>query len=176
MKKIYILFVFLLLSCNSNKLIISYLKNNKYDNSKIFVFENKVKPKNAINVLNKQFEKNGMSRSRMVSDEELLELKKRYINDTIMSNWSSIDFKGLEVELIDKDFITLIKKRPEISKTKVTFFSFSKPLYINKRKMILYISETEKIGNVSVFSGVYVFEFIDKKWEIIDKLESLELN
>lgn len=176
MKKIYLIFIFSLLSCKSNNPIISYLQNNKYDNSKIFVFENQISSKKAIAVLNKQFKQNGMSRSKMISDKELLELKKRYINDTIISNWSLTDFKNLEIEIIDKDLITLIKNRPEIMKTKSTFFSFSKPLYIDKKKMILYVSETEKIGNTPVFSGVYVFKFINKKWEIIDKLESLVLN
>jgi hypothetical protein len=166
----------LFISCKSiNHPIISYAKTSSNGSEKVYIFEKKVTSKSVVNILIKEPVDNKFSRSKYITDEKCLQLKEKYKNDTINEKWSNHDFKDLNYKIISNDFIYLKNKTPEVFKDNKFLFAFSKPIYLNNKKVIFYVSEGTKIG-FSNFSGIVIMEKKKNEWVLIEKIESKELN
>lgn len=178
-KNVFIIFILLLTSCTINKPILVYtndeIKNKNPDI--VYVFKNKIASNYVINNLSKLNSDTTFTRSKFYTYNDFKNFKTKYKNDTLIEFWNNKDFKNIKCKFISNsltDFKNLLSKKN--LKIKTLFLSFSKPLYIeNDTKILFYVSKSSSFGSVE-FSKIIIMEKINKKWILIDEMETKELH
>jgi len=147
----------------------------KEDIARIVIHENKTSVNKTINTLRGPTS-NGMHpgpTSMILSDTDFLFLYEKYKNDTITETWKKSDFNNLDIAIC-KSYDYWECKNDLISKDYRYFYSLSKPLFHNKNLSFFYFSKAS--GWTVLFSGVIVMKKTDGKWEVVEKVQSTELN
>jgi hypothetical protein len=176
MKKLLILIIFSLdlLSCKTNTPIVQYVKS--YENKDTLLILND-KIRSEILITNLKYKLNKDSINNIVSP-----LKEHYssiiIKSKIIDNnikWKKSDFNQFKcVILIEsnnsfQEINDLIKKKQRI------FYSFSKPYYSKDNDIVsFYVSKSNGWSNI--FFGLITMRKNKNEWEIIETIESTELN
>jgi len=177
MKKLFIISLLSLASCTSNKILMDYMEQEikKEGITKIVIYEDKASVKYTINTLRGPTSNGKRSgpTSMILRDTDFLFLYEKYKNDTVNEAWKKSDFKNFDIKVINSE-ISLDNKVDLITKGYRYFYFLSKPLFLDENLGFFYFSKAS--GWTVLFSGVVVMKKTDGKWEVVEKVQSTELN
>lgn len=141
-----------------------------------YVFKTKLSINYTISHLKKNIKDDTTSLSKEYNYNDYLNLLNKYKKDTLVEEWSKSDFQGINCAIISNDINDLkMNYSQDIFKGNRLFFAFSNPLFIdNRKKVLFYASKAKGFGSV-LFSGIIIMKKNNKKWKLIEQIESKEL-
>lgn len=168
------IYVLLLSSCSTNSAITTFLEIDHVKVDEVIIFEKKIDPAIPLLILQGQnFNKKQMSNTKFYSWEDIEQLK----NDNSIrqiENWQVKDFFPLKVKLIAVPENS-IRSQYGRNSTDTVYYKFSETLSLkNKKTQSFYVSKSKRFGAI-MLSEVIIMQKIKGKWQIVERLESLEL-
>ncbi|MFC6097432.1 hypothetical protein ACFPVY_12325 [Flavobacterium qiangtangense] len=196
MKKIFFISLLAFTSCNSNKVLMNYMNQEmeRNDSFKIVMYENKISANKTLNTLRGPLSNritSGLPTSLILSDADFAILFEKYKNDTLTEKWNKSDFKNIDVEIIKSENLSsesnLKNKTIDVLKVKENwmykndliyrgyrfFYMLSKPLFLNENLLVFYFSKSS--GWTILSAEVVVMERVNKKWKVVERVETSEI-
>ena len=174
--KNYLLIIFslVLFSCKTNTPIVQYVKS--YENKDtLLILNDKIPSKILITNLKYKLNKDSINNIKSPLKEHYSSII--FNNKNLDNNikWEKSDFNELKYVILIESNNSFQEINDLIKKNQRLFYSFSKPYY-SKDKSIVSFYVSKSTGWSNLFFGLITMRKNKNKWEIIETLESTELN
>jgi hypothetical protein len=162
-------------SCSTTSAISAFLEIDHNKSDKVIIFDEKIDPIVTISILQgRNFHQKQLPSTKYYTWQEIEQLKSQHSKQQ-MQVWEVKDFLPSKVKVISMPSSPLSSQYGRNSSDSV-YYKFSEPILSENKKTVSFYVAKEKRFGATLLSEVVVMQKINGVWQIVERLESLDLN